>query len=157
MEEAPHHPDGWLVSQVETNTVTARIKMQRISAYQRNLRNERKNVTAENYFFIFPECDKNGKLLKTKFARVQMIGVKTARNLGQYVYNSVLVCHFCNFQDQSVRQVLIHGNTTSEFIASLKQQYCIHCNVVEEENPLKYFLISEDSFPWDECLDTPDV
>ena len=90
--------------------------------------------------------------MKTKYARVQQIGIQIEDSI-----HSALICHYCNYQDSSYRQILIHGNATLDFVNEIKAEYCIHCKVVEEQNPRQICPITNQDFPWEEHMDTPDI
>ena len=60
------------------------------SNYIRNLRKENKVFTTSHHHFVIPDCGRDGKLLKTRFARVQVIGVRN-----ETVINSILLCQLC--------------------------------------------------------------
>ena len=43
-----------------------------------------------HHHFVIPDCGRDEKLLKTRFARVQVIGVRN-----ETVINSILLCQLC--------------------------------------------------------------
>ena len=89
------------------------------SNYIRNLRKENKVFHTSHHHFVIPDCGRDGKLLKTRFARVQVIGIRN-----ETAINSILLCQLCQEEkSHSYLTFLLNSQIEENFIKKLCAEY----------------------------------